>query len=132
MRRLPSGHLIVTGRDSDLINRGGEKVSTEELEGFALTHPAVLDAVAVGVPDPYLGERVVLVARTEPVAPRPDLAGHLRGAGLATYEVPDDIVFLAELPATHVGKNSRRELRRMLATTLTPQSPRPSSQGAPR
>lgn len=120
VRRLPSGHLIVTGRDSDLINRGGEKVSTEELEGFALAHPAVLDAVAVGVPDAYLGERVVLVARTEPDAPQPDLVAHLRGAGLATYKVPDDIVFLDELPATHVGKNSRRELRRLLATTLTP------------
>ncbi|MFT3971407.1 MAG: AMP-binding protein [Micropruina sp.] len=120
VRRLPSGHLIVTGRDSDLINRGGEKVSTEELEGFALTHPAVLDAVAVGVPDAYLGERVVLVARTEPDAAPPDLVAHLRGAGLATYKVPDDVVFLDELPATHVGKNSRRELRRLLATTLAP------------
>ncbi len=120
VRRLPSGHLIVTGRDSDLINRGGEKVSTEELEGFALTHPAVLDAVAVGVPDAYLGERVVLVARTEPDAAQPDLVAHLRSAGLATYKVPDDVVFLDELPATHVGKNSRRELRRLLATTLAP------------
>lgn len=120
VRRLPSGHLIVTGRDSDLINRGGEKVSTEELEGFALTHPAVLDAVAVGVPDAYLGERVVLVARTEPDAAPPDLVAHLRGAGLATYKVPDEVVFLDELPATHVGKNSRRELRRLLATTLAP------------
>ena len=128
VRRLPSGHLIVTGRDSDLINRGGEKVSTEELEGFALTHPAVLDAVAVGVPDAYLGERVVLVARTESDAERPDLVGHLRAAGLATYKVPDEIVFLDELPATHVGKNSRRELRRLLATTLAPQAvPQPAA-----
>ena len=128
VRRLPSGHLIVTGRDKDQINRGGEKVSTEELEGFALTHPAVLDAVAVGVPDAYLGERVVLVARTEPDAERPDLVGHLRAAGLATYKVPDEIVFLDELPATHVGKNSRRELRRLLATTLAPQAvPQPAA-----
>ena len=111
-----------------MINRGGEKVSTEELEGFALTHPAVLDAVAVGVPDAYLGERVVLVARTEPDAERPDLVGHLRAAGLATYKVPDEIVFLDELPATHVGKNSRRELRRLLATTLAPQAvPQPAA-----
>ncbi|MFT4217820.1 MAG: AMP-binding protein [Micropruina sp.] len=125
VRRLPSGHLIVTGRDSDLINRGGEKVSTEELEGFALTHPAVLDAVAIGVPDAYLGERVVLVARTEPGTPQPDLIGHLRGVGLATYKVPDEVVFLDELPATHVGKNSRRELRRLLASTLDPRSAQP-------
>ena len=128
VRRLPSGHLIVTGRDKDQINRGGEKVSTEELEGFALTHPAVLDAVAVGVPDAYLGERVVLVARTQPDAAQPDLIGHLRGAGLATYKVPDDIVFLDELPATHVGKNSRRELRRLLASTL---GARPGSASRP-
>jgi 2,3-dihydroxybenzoate-AMP ligase len=119
VRRLPSGHLVVVGRDKDQINRGGEKVSTEELEGFALTHPDVLDAVAVGVPDPYLGERVVLVVRTEPDRARPvDLTGFLRAAGMATYKAPDSVVFLDKLPATHVGKNSRRELRRLLADEL--------------
>lgn len=120
VRRLPSGHLIVTGRDKDLINRGGEKVPVDELEGLALAHPDVLDAVAVGIPDIYLGERITLVVRIEPERPQPsDLPGFLRAAGLATFKIPDQVVFVDELPETHVGKNSRRELRTMLATSLT-------------
>lgn len=120
VRRLPSGHLIVTGRDKDQINRSGEKVAVDELESLALTHPDVLDAVAVGVPDEYLGERIALVVRPEPGRPSPsDLAGYLRDAGLATFKIPDQVVVMDALPGTHVGKNSRRELRRMLAETLT-------------
>ncbi|MFT4264731.1 MAG: AMP-binding protein [Nocardioides sp.] len=122
VRQLPSGHLVVTGRDKDQINRAGEKVATDELEGLALTCPGVLDAVAVGAPDPYLGERIVLVVRLDPEhvpdGP-PDVRAHLTAAGLASHKVPDDVVVLDAFPATHVGKNSRRELRRLLATDLT-------------
>lgn len=128
VRRLASGHLVVTGRDKDQINRGGEKVSTVEVEGLALAHPAVRDAVAVGLPDPHLGERTCLVvvleghgASDEPDAAdvREVLLAYLRAAGLATYKLPDDVVVLDRLPATHVGKNSRRDLRRLLAEHLT-------------
>ncbi|MFV0435734.1 MAG: (2,3-dihydroxybenzoyl)adenylate synthase [Leucobacter sp.] len=118
VRRLPSGHLVVTGRDKDQVNRGGEKVSTEELEGIALTHPGVRDAVVVGLPDPYLGERVVLVAVAERAGEDPDLIAHLRASGLASFKIPDSVVYLDALPATHVGKNSRRELRRLLSERL--------------
>ncbi len=124
VRRLPSGHLVVTGRDKDQINRGGEKVSVEEIEGLALAHPDVLDAVAVGVPDAFLGERIVLVVSTEPGRSQPsDLAGYLRAGGLATFKVPDEVVHLDLLPATHVGKNSRRELRRLLSAELSTAPP---------
>lgn len=119
VRHLPTGHLVVTGRDKDQINRGGEKVATEEIEGLALTHPDVLDAVAVGLPDPYLGERVCLVVRAQPGAERPDVAGHLRSSGLADWKVPDVVEFLDAFPQTHVGKNSRRELRRLLTESLS-------------
>ena len=120
VRRLPSGHLIVTGRDKDQINRAGEKIAVDELEGLALMHPAVLDAVAVGAPDPYLGERIVLVVRAEPDGPGPaDLPDFLRAAGLAAHKIPDQVVVVGELPVTNVGKNSRRELRRLLAESLT-------------
>lgn len=123
VRRLPSGHLVVTGRDKDQINRGGEKIATDEIEGHLLAHPDVLDAVAVGLPDDYLGERICVVIRTEPGAPRPDdLAGYLRAAGLATYKIPDAFEFIEEFPATHVGKNSRRELRRLLTDQLSSRS----------
>lgn len=124
VRRLPTGHLIVTGRDKDQINRAGEKIATDELEGLALAHPDVLDAVAVGLPDEFLGEAICLVVRTEPGRPHPnDLAGHLGRAGLASYKAPDRIEFLDAFPETHVGKNSRRELRRLLLDHLAPDSP---------
>ena len=120
VRRLPSGHLVVTGRDKDQINRAGEKIATDEIEGLLLAHPDVLDAVAVGLPDDRLGERICVVVRVEPGRPRPDdLAAHLEAAGLATYKMPDSYEFLDELPETHVGKTSRRELRRLLADHLT-------------
>lgn len=131
VRRLTSGHLIVTGRDKDQINRAGEKVATDELEGLALAHPDILDAVAIGLPDPFLGESICLVLRTEPGRPRPsDVSDHLAGAGLARHKLPDRVEFVESFPATHVGKNSRRDLRRLLVDDLTEPSrtpcPRPS------
>ena len=119
VRRLPSGHLVVTGRDKDQINRAGEKIAVEEIEGHLLAHPDVLDAVALGLPDERLGEALCVVVRVEPGRDRPgDLTGYLRAAGLATYKIPDSVVFLDDFPATHVGKNSRRDLRALLAAGL--------------
>ncbi|MEX0426648.1 (2,3-dihydroxybenzoyl)adenylate synthase [Nocardioides sp. DS6] len=123
VRRHPSGHLTVTGRDKDQINRAGEKIATDEIEGHLLARREVLDAVAVGLPDAYLGERICAVVRLEPGAERrpEELAEALRTAGLATYKIPDSFVFLDDFPATHVGKNSRRELRRLLTDQLADQ-----------
>src|SRR6185295_632643 len=58
MRRHPSGNYMVEGRKKDLINRGGEKISAEEIENLILTHPAVQNAACVPMPDPLLGERM--------------------------------------------------------------------------
>src|ERR1700693_4354814 len=57
MRRHKSGNYIVEGRKKDLINRGGEKISAEEVENLILAHPAVLNVACVPMPDPQLGER---------------------------------------------------------------------------
>ncbi len=120
VRRLPSGHMVVTGREKDLINRGGEKVSAEEVENHLLAHPGVRDAAVVSVPDRFLGERscAFVLARDEP----PSAAGlraFLRGRGLATYKIPDLMEIVAEFPVTGVGKISKRDLRRALAETFT-------------
>ncbi|TMI38769.1 MAG: (2,3-dihydroxybenzoyl)adenylate synthase, partial [Betaproteobacteria bacterium] len=58
MRRHPSGNYVVEGRKKDLINRGGEKISAEEIENLILSHPAVQNVACVPVPDPSLGERM--------------------------------------------------------------------------
>ena len=58
MRRHPSGNYMVEGRKKDLINRGGEKISAEEIENLILAHPAVQNVACVPMPDPILGERM--------------------------------------------------------------------------
>ncbi len=58
MRQHPSGNYMVEGRKKDLINRGGEKISAEEIENLILSHPAVQNVACVPVPDPELGERM--------------------------------------------------------------------------
>ncbi len=58
MRQHPSGNYMVEGRKKDLINRGGEKISCEEIENLILQHPAVENAACVAMPDPALGERM--------------------------------------------------------------------------
>jgi 2,3-dihydroxybenzoate-AMP ligase len=119
VRRLPSGHLIVTGRELDQINRGGEKIAAEEVEGAVLTHPDVLDAVALGVPDDDLGQRVCVVVRLKDGCGQPhDLAAHVRSRGIASYKIPDEFIFLNAFPETPIGKNSRHDLRRLLVSHL--------------
>ena len=58
MRQHPSGNYMVEGRKKDLINRGGEKISAEEIENLILSHPAVQNVACIAVPDPDLGERM--------------------------------------------------------------------------
>ncbi len=58
LRKMPSGNYVVEGRVKDLINRGGEKISAEEVENLILAHPAVLNVACVPYPDPVLGERM--------------------------------------------------------------------------
>ena len=58
MRQHPSGNYMVEGRKKDLINRGGEKISAEEIENLILSHPAVQNVACVAMPDPDMGERM--------------------------------------------------------------------------
>lgn len=130
VRQLPSGHLVVTGRTKDQINRAGEKVATEEIEDLLLAHPDVLDALALGLPDAHLGERVVAVVVVEPgtaaerrrVLPEA-LRRHVSEAGLAAWKVPEQVHVREAFPSTHVGKNSRRDLRRQLSRDLDTHTP---------
>ncbi|WP_328391987.1 (2,3-dihydroxybenzoyl)adenylate synthase [Nocardia sp. NBC_00416] len=114
----PDGNLVVKGRAGDWVNRGGEKVSAEELEGYLLEHPGIRDAVIVGTPDPVLGQRIcAFVQPLDPAAP-PTLTTvrtFVRERGIAAWKMPDAVVTIAEFPETGVGKTSRRDLRRLLA-----------------
>lgn len=111
------GNLVVRGRAADRINRGGEKVSAEQVEEHLLAHPAVRDAIVVAASDTYLGERtcayVVPVDTDDP----PTLAGlraFVRNSGLAEWKLPDAIEVIEAFPETGVGKVSRKKLRELL------------------
>lgn len=113
--QTPEGYLVVQGRATDQINRGGEKISPEEVEDHLLAHPNVFDASVIAIPDEYLGERTcayVIVKGEKPKAVV--LKSWIRSRGLAAYKVPDQIIFIESFPETGVGKISRKQLRAAL------------------
>ncbi len=116
VRLTATGNLQVVGRAKDQINRGGEKVAAEEVEGHLLYHPAVADVAIVAMPDPYLGERscAFVVPGSAPLPRRHEVARYLRERGLAEYKIPDRIEAIASLPLTAVGKVDKAALRRLL------------------
>ncbi|MFI9509704.1 (2,3-dihydroxybenzoyl)adenylate synthase [Nocardia sp. NPDC052566] len=114
----PDGNLVVRGRAGDWVNRGGEKVSAEELEAHLLEHPAVRDAVIVGMPDPVLGQRICAFVQPVDGEALPTLLTvrtFVRERGVAAWKMPDAVVVVDQFPETGVGKTSRKDLRRLLA-----------------
>ncbi|WP_374351947.1 (2,3-dihydroxybenzoyl)adenylate synthase [Chitinimonas sp.] len=124
VRRLPSGHLQVEGRAKDQINRGGEKVAAEEVEGHLLAHPQLFDAALVAMPDAYLGEKscAFVIARPGACLRAAELAGFLARRGLAGYKIPDRFEFVDAFPKTAVGKVDKRALRECIAARLSARS----------
>jgi acyl-CoA synthetase (AMP-forming)/AMP-acid ligase II len=102
---LDDGAIQLLGRGSMCINTGGEKVFPEEVEGVLLAHPAVYDAIVVGVPDPRWGERVTAVVQmTDGYALDHDLLVEHCRAQLAGYKVPRVIVAVDAVQRSPVGK----------------------------
>jgi 2,3-dihydroxybenzoate-AMP ligase len=116
VRRRPDGNLVVEGRLKDVINRGGEKISAEELENFAYQAGARL-AAAVAMPDPELGERICLYVVGGDLDLE-DLRESMRAAGVATFKLPEKLVHVTELPFTAVGKVDKKALRADIAARL--------------
>jgi fatty-acyl-CoA synthase len=103
------GAVTLLGRGSVCINTGGEKVFPEEVEAVLKAHPAVYDAVVVGVPDPRFGERVAAVVSVREGASitLDELTGHSR-ARIAGYKVPRDLVVVDEVRRNPAGKTDYR------------------------
>jgi 2,3-dihydroxybenzoate-AMP ligase len=117
--RTADGYLQVLGRANDMINRGGEKVSADEIEDHLIAHPQVHDAAVVALPDPYLGERTCAVIVPRGEAPRGvAIKAWVRSRGLAAYKIPDQVVFVDAFPETAVGKVSRKDIRAALRAQL--------------
>jgi 2,3-dihydroxybenzoate-AMP ligase len=113
VRRRPDGNLIIQGRDKDIINRGGEKISAEDVENFAYQVSGVSIAAAVGMPDPELGERVCLFAVPCPGqdVSLADIRAVMERAGVAHFKLPERLILVTALPVTNVGKVDKKALR---------------------
>jgi 2,3-dihydroxybenzoate-AMP ligase len=121
VRCHPSGNLVVEGRKKDTINRGGEKISAEEVESLILSHPAVLNAAVVAMPDPMLGERACACVVLKPGATLSleALSGFLRDEKrIARFKLPERLEILDRLPITAVGKISKKDLREEIRKKL--------------
>ncbi len=110
----PDNYLFITGRKKDLIIRGGENISTGEIENALLAHEDVEDAAVIGVPDPDWGEviKAILVLR-EGVSLTPDDVIQYTKSRLASYKAPAYVTFVDELPRNAMGKVLKTELRKV-------------------
>ncbi len=117
----PQGYMAITDRTKDVIKSGGEWISSIELENAAMGHPAVAEAAVIGVAHPKWTERPLLVvvkAEGEDVS-KDELLAFFNGK-VATWWVPNDVVFVDELPHTATGKVKKIELRKQFAEYRLP------------
>jgi non-ribosomal peptide synthetase component E (peptide arylation enzyme) len=99
-----------------MINRGGKKFFPREIEEILYTHPKILHAAIVGVPDARLGERncLCVIPRAGAAAPSlEEVVGFLKD-GVATYKLPEEIEVFDEFPFTPTGKIQRHALTRQV------------------
>jgi 2,3-dihydroxybenzoate-AMP ligase len=120
MRRHPSGNYMVEGRKKDLINRGGEKISAEEIENLILQHPAVQNVACVAMPDPDLGERMCACVIAAPGGrlTLAELVAFLGTKEIAKFKLPERLELVAEFPLSTFGKVSKKALVEDIARKL--------------
>jgi 2,3-dihydroxybenzoate-AMP ligase len=116
MRRHPSGNYVVEGRKKDLINRGGEKISAEEIENLILSHPAVQNVACVPVPDPNLGEKMCacVVLKSGFALSLDELVEFLKQKEIAKFKLPERLKVFADFPVSTFGKVSKKALTEMV------------------
>jgi len=125
-----SGRYVYTeGRRKDMINRGGEKISCEEIENLILAHPKVKSAVLVGMPDPVFGEKACacVVPRAGETLAFDELIAFLRQRQIASFKLPERLELFGELPVSPVGKILKRELRETVAEKLARERAAPAA-----
>ena len=112
MRRHPSGNYVVEGRKKDLINRGGEKISAEEVENLILMHPSVQNVACVPVPDPGLGEKMCACVILKPGnrLALSELVEFLKEKEIAKFKLPERMLVCEDFPASAFGKVSKKVL----------------------
>jgi fatty-acyl-CoA synthase len=110
----PDGYVKITDRTKDLIKSGGEWISSVDVENAIVAHPAVAEAAVVAVPHPKWQERpLALVILKDGAEASSDELRTLLAATFAKWQLPDDFVFVSELPHTSTGKLLKSELRQI-------------------
>jgi len=118
------GYLFLTGRLKEIINRGGEKISPQEVDAILMTHPAVDQAVTFAVPNEVLGEEVaaIVVLHTHATVTEKELREFVRER-LADFKVPRQVLFASEIPRGSFGKIQRTRLAKLLGVEPCDQLP---------
>ena len=108
----PDGYMQITDRSKDVIKSGGEWISSIDLENIAMAHPVVHEAAAIACRHPKWDERPLLVVVKKPgaEATAADILGFFEGR-IAKWQIPDDVVFVTEIPHTATGKIQKLKLR---------------------
>ena len=120
MRLDPSGNYVVEGRKKDLVNRGGEKISAEEIENLILSHPSVQNIACVPIPDPDLGERMCacVILKRNCVLTLKELVAFLMDKEIAKFKLPERLEVLSDFPVSPFGKVSKKVLVEMVTRKL--------------
>ncbi len=117
----PNGYMAITDRTKDVIKSGGEWISSIEIENTAIGHPAVAEAAVIGVAHPKWSERpllIVIKAEGQDVS-KEEMLAYFDGK-IAKWWLPDDVVFIDEIPHTATGKIKKVELRKQFADYKLP------------
>ncbi len=132
MRECPPGNYVVEGRKKDLINRGGEKISAEEVENLILSHPAVKNVACIAVPDPDLGERMCacIMLRDGAGLSFEELKSFLAAKEIAKYKLPERMEIMDHFPLSTFGKVSKKKLVEMISAKMASGQKQPATQGA--
>jgi 2,3-dihydroxybenzoate-AMP ligase len=120
VRLHPTGNLVVEGRKKDLINRGGEKISAEEIENLILSHESVHTAAVVAMPDAVMGERSCAFVILKPgrSLTLDQLLLFLQGKQIAKFKLPERLEIVDTLPLSGMGKVSKKDLRETISAKL--------------
>jgi 2,3-dihydroxybenzoate-AMP ligase len=117
-------YVWAEGRKKDLINRGGEKISCEEVENLILRHPSVKSASLVAMPDERFGEKACafVIPQEGQTVSFEELIAFLRAQDIAAFKLPERLELVSEFPLSPVGKILKRELRERIAEKLARES----------
>jgi 3-(methylthio)propionyl---CoA ligase len=117
----PDGYIQITDRSKDVIKSGGEWISSIDLENIAVAHPAIQEAAVIGVRHPKWDERPVVIAvkKQGQEVSKEELLKFYEGK-IAKWWMPDDVLFVADLPHTATGKLSKLTLRQKFSDYRLP------------